>query len=186
MAEEIQGTSVIEVASAPGAAGAGHGGADYTSFSTPMMAMTWVTFLITAAILYKVAWKPILRALDARESKIRKSVEDAEKARKDAAETEARCRAMLAEAQKHASQTVENAMTTAEELARTIEARAREESSRAVQNARREIEAATVVARETLRRESADLAIAVANKLMNENMDTSRNRELAAKLAGQI
>jgi F-type H+-transporting ATPase subunit b len=151
-----------------------------------MMAMTWVTFLIAAAILYKVAWKPILRALDARESKIRKSVEDAEKARKDAAETEARCRAMLADAQKQASQTVENGRATAEELARTIESRAREEAARAVQNAKREIEAAAVVARESLRRESADLAISIASKLMDENVDSARNRELAARLAGQI
>lgn len=186
MAEELQGTSVIEVASHPVPGEAGHGGADYTSLTLPMMAMTWATFFITAFILYKVAWKPILRALEARENKIRKSVEDAERARQDAAETETRCRALLAAAGKQAQQTVENGRATAEELARTIEARAREEAAQAVQGAKREIEAAAMAARESLRRESAEMAVAIAGKLMRENMDTARNRELAARFTEQI
>lgn len=186
MADELHGTAVVEVASSHAPAHGTQAGSDYTSFTPAMMAMTWVTFLITAYILYKVAWKPILHALDAREAKIRKSVEDAEKARKDAAETESRCRAILADAEKQSRQIVENGRVTAEELARNVETRAREEASNSVQNARREIEAATLSAKAELRKESAELAVAIAGKLVRENMDTSRNRALTARLTDEI
>jgi F-type H+-transporting ATPase subunit b len=154
--------------------------------TAPMMAMTWAVFLLTFIILYRVAWKPILRALDTRESKVRKSVEDAEKARKESADTETRCRAMLADAAKQSQQIVENGRATADELARAIEARARDETVRSVENAKREIEAATLTAKDALRRESADLAVSIAGKLVRENMDTARNRTLSARRAGEM
>lgn len=185
MPEDIQGTAVVEVAASPHAAH-GEAGGGYMNVGTPLVALTWVTFAVCAIILYKTALKPIVRALDARENKIRKAVEDAEKARKDAAETESRCRAMLAEAEKQSRQTVENGRTTAEELARTIETRARDEAGRSVQNAKREIEAATMAAKDALRRESADLAVAIAGKLVRENMDTARNRALTARLTEEM
>ena len=49
-------------------------------------------------ILYKVAWKPILKALEMRESGIRKAIEDAEKAQAQTARAEQRQEQMLREA----------------------------------------------------------------------------------------
>ena len=49
--------------------------------SGKMMVLTWVTFLLVTVILYKIAWKPILSALEKRENEIRKAQEDAAKIR---------------------------------------------------------------------------------------------------------
>ena len=67
--------------------------------SVPLMALTWLTFALICFVLYKVAWKPILAALQSREDSIRKALDDAEKARRELAEVESRGRQVLGEAQ---------------------------------------------------------------------------------------
>ena len=185
MSEELQGTAVVEVAAGPAGHAAGSGDA-YMNVSFPMMFMTWGVFLVTAFILYRLAWRPILHRLEHREEKIRKSLEDAEKARQDAAAAEARCREILAQAETQARVVVENGRTTAEQLARSIEARAHEDAVRMTEAAKREIESATARAQATLRRETADLAVAIAGKVLRENLDTERNRALSARLAEKL
>jgi len=185
MSDELQGTATVEVAGSPTPHAGGAGDA-YLDFSLPMMLMTWGVFLVTAFILYRIAWKPILHRLYYREQTIRKSLMDAEKARQDAAATESRCREILAQAEAQARLVVENGRTTAEQLALTIEAKAREDAIRMTESAKREIESATVQAQATLRRETAELAVAVAGKILSENIDTERNRSLAARLAQKL
>jgi F-type H+-transporting ATPase subunit b len=185
MTDEIQGTATVGTASSPAAHGS-VGGDGYMSISLPMMLMTWGVFLATAFLLYRVAWKPILHRLANREEKIRKSLEEAQRASQDAAATETRCREMLAQAESQARVIVENGRVTAEQLSRTIEARAHEDAVRLTENARREIESATVRAQATLRRETAELAVAIAGKVLHENMDSERNRALAARLAEKL
>jgi F-type H+-transporting ATPase subunit b len=154
--------------------------------SPTLMLWTWVSFLIMTAILYKVAWKPILKTLDQREAKIRRALEDAAKARTAVAEAEANRNRLLAEATADARQVLDQARHAAGEAARVIEQRARAESQALGAHAHREIAAATVRAREALRRESADLAVAIAGKLLDANMDTERNKALAEKLIKEL
>jgi len=44
---------------------------------------TIVTFLVLLALLAKFAWRPLLQALESRQERIRKSLEDAERARQE-------------------------------------------------------------------------------------------------------
>src|SRR5712692_1927880 len=44
---------------------------------------TIVTFLVLLALLAKFAWKPLLQALETRQERIRKSLEDADRARQE-------------------------------------------------------------------------------------------------------
>lgn len=186
MQEEIQGTAVVEVVHSP-PHGSGHGESGGVMDVAPtMVAMTWVIFFITLFILYRVAWKPILRALEIREQKIRKSLDDAEAARKAAAEAEERCRAIVADAGRQARSIMEEGRATASQLADAIESKARAEADRAVQDAKREIEAATAAARAVLRRDTAELAVSIAGRLVRENMDTAKNQALASDLAEKL
>ena len=59
------------------------GEAGVMTISPMMMGLTWVTFILVTFILYKVAWKPILAALDKREETIRKAQEDAAQIREE-------------------------------------------------------------------------------------------------------
>jgi F-type H+-transporting ATPase subunit b len=174
--------AVIEVA--PNAAHEGSPGV--MDVSAPMMLLTWLTFFVLAFVLSRLAWKPILKALDMREKTIRRALEDAEKARAEAVETEARNRQSLQDAATEARRIVEDARLVALDHARQIHDQAEQQAQVLVDEARREIQASVQSARLVLRRECAELAIAVAAKVTERNMDSDRNRELVRTLVGEF
>lgn len=173
-------TATVEVAASPA-----HGteSPDLLKVSGPLVTLTWVTFAIMCVILYKVAWKPILKGLDQREQSIRKAMEDAEKARVELAAIEVRNRQMLAEAAAKGREMIEEARGAATQAAEGIQQRAREESQAILENARREIEASVAKARASLRAESAELAVQLAEKVLGEALDPVRGRALVEKLS---
>ena len=65
-----------------------------------------------------------------------------------------------------------------EKLRREIEEKARTEGSAMIERAREEIERERDAALDALRKESVDLALAAASKLIRENLDADKNREL--------
>ena len=182
MEEAPQTQAVVEVA-----AGASHGASpNVMEVTGPMMALTWVTFGLLALVLYNVAWKPILRVLDMREKSIRDALAQAEKARAEAEATQARNRQALQEAEQEARKLVAEARTAAEETARLVTSQAEQKSKSLLAEARRDIDAATEQARITLRKETTDLAITLAGKVVAANMDSEKNRALVRELEKEI
>jgi len=181
MSEQESHSQSIEVP-AHGSAHGAEGGDSLMKVSTNMVGLTWVTFILMTFVLYKVAWKPILKALDMREDSIRKSLADAEKARAETAALEIRQQLMLKESQVEAQKIVDQARTAARQTAEMIEAKAGKESRELIENARKEIASATEKARAELRKESAELAIAMATRVIGENMDSSKNHSLIQKM----
>ena len=177
----------VGVASSPGAShGEGQGTSGLIDVTGSMMVLTWVAFAALSLVLYKVAWKPILKALDVREHSIRKALEEAEAARTETAATEVRNRQALKDAEITAQRIVAEARSAAQEGARTIQAQAEHQAKLLQEEARRDIQAAVEQARATLRQETVDLAIAMAGKVVAENMDTTRNRAMVSTLAQEL
>jgi F-type H+-transporting ATPase subunit b len=147
-----------------------------------MMGLTWLTFGLMALVLYKVAWKPILAGLAKRESDIRKALEEAQKTRDEYALIEQKRQQAIAEADAKAKEIVDAARQAAVDAAAVIEAKAREESQILLANAQREIKTAQEKAVDSLRRESADLAIGLSRKIIGANLDDARSRELVDRI----
>jgi len=154
--------------------------------SSSMMLWTWVTFLLTCVVLYKVAWRPILNALEKREEEIRTSLENAENIRHEMERLEQTQKNMIADAENEAKQILAQARTGAAEAARNIEAKAKEESQIMIENATREIRAAQEKAQAALKKESAELAVSLATKILGERLDTQRDAQLVDKLVNEI
>lgn len=176
-------TAVVEVP-AHGAEAASFEGAIEPKL--PLMVLTWFTFALICFVLYKVAWKPILGALQSREDSIRKALADAEKARIELAEVESRGRQVLGEAQAQSESMIRAARAAAAETASAVQAKAREEAANIVATARREIETATDLARRQLRAESANLAAELAAKMIAREMTPEKNRELVERMARDV
>lgn len=151
-----------------------------------MVIWTWVTFLLLAVILYKFAFKRILEGLAAREERITKSVETAERIERELQELEAKRASVVAEAHVQAKDIVAAARKAAQETAHAIEVKAREEAQISVENAVREIRIAQEKARASLRQESAELAASLAARLISQNLDVAANRALTDKLITQL
>ena len=159
---------------------------DLLSPDTRMLVLTWVTFILLLLVLYKFAWKPILKALDEREALIRKAVDDAEKAREELARVHATRHELIAEAQRTAKEVVHEARQAAAEASHVIERKAKEEAQILLENALRDIRGETEKAQIILRKESAAIAVALAGKLIEKNLDDADNRKLVNEFIERI
>lgn len=176
-------TAVAEVPSSPAPAEPPRGEMDV---SGRMVILTWISFLLAAYLLYKLAWKPILAALEKREEMIRKSLQDVEFAKRQVEMLQAKQKQIIADADRQAREILDQGRQAAQTLAAQAETRAREEARETVAAAAREIQEARERAVRDLRRESADLAIALAEKLVRRNLDSESQRELMRKLTDEV
>ncbi len=140
---------------------------------------TLLTFATLLFILAKFAWKPLLGALDAREKSIQDNIDEAKRQRDEADALLAQYREQLAEGRRQAQAVVAESRAAAETLRKELEAKARDETQAMLANARREIEREREAAVEAVRRESVDVALAVASRLLGERLDAGRDRQLA-------
>jgi F-type H+-transporting ATPase subunit b len=145
-----------------------------------------INFLILLVILQRLFYKPFLAKMGERTQAIQKSLDEAQAARAGATrqqeENETRLRAAHAEAAAIRAQAMKEA---SEEQKRLVEA-ARAESQRLVESAKAQMDADVRRAREELRREVADLATAVAEKLVRRSLRDEDHRRIVAEAITKV
>ena len=138
-----------------------------------------LTFLTLLILLARFAWKPLMAALDARQKGIQDDIDDARRQRDEAEALLAQYGEQLAEGRRQAQAMVAESREAADALRKELEAKARADTQEMLANARREIDRERKAAVEVVRRESVDVAIAVASRLISERLDSGRDRQLA-------
>src|SRR5262245_62324458 len=145
-----------------------------------------INFLILLLILQRLLYKPFLAKMAERTQAIQKSLDEAQAARAEAArqqeENESRLRAAHAEAAAIRAQALKDA---ADEQKRLVDA-ARAESQRLVETAKAQMDADVRRARDELRREVADLATAVAEKLVRRSLRDDDHRRIVADAIAKV
>ena len=146
-----------------------------------MVLLTWVTFFLLLAVLYKYAWKPILNILDVREESIRKSLEDVDQIKSELEALDSKCTQLTAEAERKSTEIIDQSRKAAREAANIIANKAREEAQISLENAIRDIKEEVQKAQMQLREESVQIAVGLASKLIEENLSVEKNRSLINK-----
>jgi F-type H+-transporting ATPase subunit b len=145
-------------------------------------AVAFLSQVISFAIVFYILWKwgfpAITNILDKRQAVIREGIENAEKAKRDLAEANARAEQILTDARRQVQETIERAAQAAQQEANRIqeEAQARAEQISQQQIARIQQEANR--ARAELSRLVVNLSIEAAGKVINKSVDTKDNRRL--------
>ncbi len=139
---------------------------------------TTIVFLALLAILWRFAWGPILAAVEAREARIQGTLDRAASEREEAERLLAMHREQMADARRQAQQLIAEGRDAGEKLRQEIEERARAEGRVLIERARETIEREREAAIEALRRESVELALAAAARLMEGRLDEAGDREL--------
>ena len=139
---------------------------------------TSLVFLALLGILWKYAWGPVLAAVEARESGIQDTLDQAANEREEAGKLLAEHRQQMAEARRQAQELIAEAKEAGEKVRQDIEEKAKVEGQALIERALESIEREKEAALEVLRRESVDLALAAAAKLMHESLDEAKDREL--------
>jgi F-type H+-transporting ATPase subunit b len=145
-----------------------------------------VVFVILLLILKKYAWAPILEALDAREKTVQDSLDQAAHIQAESARLAQEQARLLAETRAQANQILQNAREAGEALKKSLETAAQEEKQRILASASTEIEAQKRAAVSELRKTTAELSIGIAEKLIRQNLDDSKNRALVDQLIQEV
>ena len=148
---------------------------------------TILTFLVLLALLAKFAWKPLLAALDRRQQMIAQAVEDAKKAREEIERVQQESVHVLNKARVDAEAIVTRRAERRERLPRGDARRRRSPTRQAiVQRAEQQIELETNRAIKDIRRETVDLSLAIATKLLHRNITKDDNHALIDETIKQI
>jgi F-type H+-transporting ATPase subunit b len=139
---------------------------------------TIVTFVLLLVILRKLAWKPLLAALQRREDSVRLALEQAGLARHEAERLQEENRARLGRAELEGRRIVTESRHLAEKIKEEIVQKANQQSHHIIEDAHAEIERNKQTALKELRGEVAQLAIQAAGKILDETLDDARQRKI--------
>ena len=154
--------------------------------SGKMVLLTWTAFLIAAILLHRLAWKPLLRALDRREQGIRQALEEAERARQQTESSAELNRQAVTEAAARARALSEEARLASERAAARLEQETREKSRRMLEDADRGIVAARSRAQDELRHEAGLLAVQLSEQMLAEQLTPEQRRAYEARVIGKL
>ena len=147
---------------------------------------TIITFLVLLALLAKFAWKPLLQALESRQERIRKSLEDADKARQELERLQQESAKVMQQARIEAESIVAQTRADADRLREELKQKAKEEADNILRNAQQQIQLQTRQAIQQIRHEVADIAVLLASKLLERNLAKEDNARLIDDTLKQI
>ena len=147
---------------------------------------TIVTFLVLVAALAKFAWRPLLEALERRQDQIRKSLDDAQKAKQELEKLNVESQRILAAARTEAEQILSNTRSDANRFREELKQKAQVEAAGIVKNAEKQIALETARALQQIRTEAVDISVAIASKLLAGNVSKEDNERLIEETFKQI
>jgi F-type H+-transporting ATPase subunit b len=139
-----------------------------------LMVWTIVCFGLTFYILKRFAFGYIQKAIDERRERIRRSIEEAEKARNEARRLLEEHRALIGQAE----QILAEARKVAESMARRVKEETEADRQRRLEETKRQIEAETQRALHQIRAEVAELTLIATAKVTGKVLDDSDHKRL--------
>ena len=147
---------------------------------------TAITFVIVLLILKKIAWGPILNALEEREKGIQSSIDRAHKAKDDSEAILRKNKELLAKADAESDRIIREGKDFAEKLRSDISVKAQAEAQKMITSAKEEIEQEKRRALDVLRNEVADLAVRGAEKIIRTTLDADIQKRIVDSMIKDI
>lgn len=145
-----------------------------------------IIFVILLFLLKKIAWKPLLNALQTREQGIKDSIEHAEQLKKDSEELLLQNKKILAEANAQSMKIINESKEIANKMRDELLAKTQEDSRKLLEQAKVEIKLEKDSAMSELRNEVSELAIKAAEKIINENLDENKQKKIVNDFISQM
>lgn len=155
-------------------------------FEPGLMIWTVIVFLITLYALSKIAWGPLMKALDEREKRIHDALTKAEQAQRAAEDAIAQARSDSDAALRRADDLVKEARVEAQQLRQKMVDEAKAESQKTVEQGLSRIAAEQRIAMAEIRRTAADLAIRAAARLVKASMSEQQQRQIVEDFLGDL
>jgi F-type H+-transporting ATPase subunit b len=163
--------------------------ADFSVIKPEPGLLIWTTiiFLLFWFLMSRFAFKPIVAALKNREQDIQDALDQAKRARQEMSELQAENEKLLAQAREERSQMLKEAKEVAAEYTAEMKEKAHQEYKRKVESAIQDIENQKMAAMVDLKNKAGQMAIEVAEKILQRELSNKGEQEAFAKsLVDQI
>jgi F-type H+-transporting ATPase subunit b len=147
---------------------------------------TILTFLVLLTLLAKFAWGPLLKALESRQEAIRKSLDDAQKAKTELDRLQQESAQIVRQARVEADAIISQSRADGTSLREEIRKQAKEEAEGIIKNAERQIQLETSRALQQIRHEAIDLSVEIASKIIQRNLSKEDNEKLIEEALRQV
>ena len=145
-----------------------------------------LSFIILFVLLAKVGYPAVKKGMDARAERIRASIAEADKAKDDAHRILDEYRAQLADAKGEAARIIEEARQAADKIRQDLHKKAETEVAEIKQRAQDDIAAQASRTMADLQARVALLAVELAEKVVEKNLDADTNRQLIERYIQQV
>lgn len=139
---------------------------------------TVITFLLSLVLLWKLAWKRVLAALNEREGHIEKQISDAEKTRKEAGQVLAEYKAKLENAENEGKQIIATNVKRAQQEAKEVIAKAEEKMEAMKLKLEADIERARTEAKAQLFNEAGEMVLRLGQEVLGRTINDEDNQKL--------
>lgn len=143
-----------------------------------LMFWTLIIFGLLYIILRKWAFPAILGAVEQREKALQEAIDNAKRDREEAQRLLQEHQRQIEAARDDAQKIIAEGRAVSEKMRNDMVEQTRQEQQVMLERARREIETEKERAVAQLRREAVNLAIAGASKVIEQNLDNTKNRQL--------
>jgi len=140
-----------------------------------------VNFSIVLLVLYKFAYKPILKTLNDRTNKIEKGLKDAEDAQNKLAEMEKKEKAILTKAKEEGQKIIVAAEETARKNKEELLLETKQQAEKLLTDAGKKIEDEKSKMISDVRSEVAGLVVRATEKILGEKIDANKDKDLIKK-----
>ncbi len=137
-----------------------------------------VNFSILLFVLHRFLYKPFLQILETRRRKIEESMAQADAIARTQKETEEKTGREIKHAQEKAKFIIEKAIDDAEKVKNGIVKKANDEAEHLIERAKKEIGAERDKTITEIKKEAGEIAIAVAEKVLKEEINKERHARL--------
>lgn len=145
--------------------------AEALGINVPGLVAQIINFSLLMVLLTALLYKPVLKMLDERATRIRESLEKAEEVKREAERTEQQFQARIQESRQEGQAILAQATKSGERLIEEARQRAREEGESLLTRARTEIEMERDRAITELQQRFADLTVLAASRVIGQSLD---------------
>ena len=147
---------------------------------------TWIIFGLVFLVLKKFAFKPIREQLEARENRIRETIDKAQEVKAEAEMLLDKHREQMDRAKADAQEIINQGRDAAESAKSAIIEAGQQEARASVDRARREIDQETKKALDEIRRETVDLTIMAASQVLGRSLQDDDHRRLTSEVIEEM
>jgi F-type H+-transporting ATPase subunit b len=150
-----------------------------------LLASQIVDFLVVWYVLQRWAFPALFKTLDQRSEKISEGITNYEQSKEALTKAQDQANQIIQDAQRRSQQIISDGTAAGERVRAQIEEEAHKRADEIIQQGHQRLVQEEAQAKNILREQVADLAIAAAGRVIGDSMDGPRQRKLIAEVVAQ-